>query len=298
MLSVSQLALRVVGCFLLVFQIGGPAPTRADERAAPPAPQRVYSVGHSFHVFMPNILSDMAAQAGVQGHQQVGVSAIGGSRVIQHWDLADDKFKAKASLTAGKVDVLTLAPIFLPDDGVEKFAALALEHNPQVRILVQELWLPYEIYTPPALSRPVPVDHDALTVDELRKRHAPYFASIDAHVRQLNEKFRKEAVFVAPVGQAVIGLREKVLAGEAPGVAKQSDLFLDPIGHAKYPLQALVAYVHYGVIYRRSPVGLPPPKILTARLGAPAADPKLVELLQQLAWKAVVEHPLSGVKAD
>ena len=62
----------------------------------------------------------MAKDAGIGDHVQVGLSSIGGSRVIQHWDVADDKFKSKASLEAGKVDVLTLAPIFLPDEGIRK----------------------------------------------------------------------------------------------------------------------------------------------------------------------------------
>ena len=83
--------------------------------------QRVYSVGHSFHVFMPAILSDIAQAAEIKDHKQVGLSSIGGSRVIQHWEIADDKFQSKALLTDGKVDVLTLAPIFLPDDGIKNF---------------------------------------------------------------------------------------------------------------------------------------------------------------------------------
>src|ERR1700686_4939566 len=47
--------------------------------------QRVYSSGHSFHYFMPGILADMAKKSGIKDHAQLGLSAIGGSRVIQHW---------------------------------------------------------------------------------------------------------------------------------------------------------------------------------------------------------------------
>ena len=47
--------------------------------------QHVFSCGHSFHVFMPGILSDMAKGAGIEDHVLLGLSAIGGSRVIQHW---------------------------------------------------------------------------------------------------------------------------------------------------------------------------------------------------------------------
>jgi len=36
-----------------------------------------------------------------------------------------------------QVDVLTLSPIFLPDPGIENFTKLALEHNPDIRVIVQ-----------------------------------------------------------------------------------------------------------------------------------------------------------------
>ena len=62
-----------------------------------------------------------------------------------------------------------------------------------------------------------------------------------------------------PVGQAVIALREKIIAGQAPGLKTQWELFRDSWGHPAPPLQALAAYCHFAVIYRRSPVGLPMP---------------------------------------
>src|SRR5262245_27164919 len=103
--------------------------------------QKVYSMGHSFHYFMPPILGDIAKAAEIADHKQVGMSAIGGSRIIQHWDVKDDKFKAKETLKAGGADVFTMAPIYLPDDGIENFVALAFEGNPNVRITIQEFWL-------------------------------------------------------------------------------------------------------------------------------------------------------------
>lgn len=120
---------------------------------------------------------------------------------------------------------------------------------------------------------------------------------MDEHVRSLNKKLGKEVLFVVPVGQAVIALREKIMAGEALGLKTQEDLFTDPLGHAKAPLEALVAYCHYAVIYRQSPVGLPVPAVMT-RTGNPAWDEKLNKVLQEIAWDAVIHHPLSGVKMD
>ena len=289
--------LLAVGSALVLL---GASAHAAPEKAAdkPTAPitegQRVFTCGHSFHVWVPGIVADLCKKAGIRGHVQVGVSSIGGSRVIQHWDIAEDKNKAKAALKTGKVDVLTLSPIFLPDAGIENFAALALEHNKDVRVVVQPIWLRWDVYEP-TTKRPAKVDHNAITGEELRKRHAEYFKKMDDHVRALNKTFGKTVLFVAPAPQAVIALREKIIAGEAPGLKSQEALFTDALGHGTAPLKVLVAYCNYAVIYRRSPVGLPVPEVLKqAKLGDDEA--KLNRLLQELAWEAVVAHPLSGVR--
>jgi hypothetical protein len=291
---------RVVFAVLCVVLAGNllalPPAKGEDKKADTPTPSldkglRVFSCGHSFHVFVPGILKDLAKKAGLENHVQVGLSSIGGSRVIQHWNVAEEKNKAKAELRAGNVDVLTLSPIHLPDEGIENFAKLAVEHNPKIRVTVQEFWLPFDIYDTTFKLRPKDVDHNAPTGAQLRKLHEPYFKSMDEQVRELNKKLGRETLYVVPVGQAVIALREKIIAGEAPGLKTQNDLFTDPIGHARAPLQALAAYCHFAVIYRRSPVGLPAPAVL----GKGDHD-KLNRLLQELAWDAVTKHPLSGVK--
>jgi hypothetical protein len=256
--------------------------------------QRVFTCGHSFHVWVPGILADLCRGAQIKDHVQIGLSSIGGSQVISHWKIADDKNKAKEALKSGKVDVLTLSPIFLPDAGIESFTKLALENNKDIRIVVQPIWLRWDIYEP-TTKRPNKVDHNAITGPELRKRHEVYFMEMDAYIRELNKKQGKTVLFVVPAAQAVIALREKIIAGKAPGLKTQEDLFTDELGHGKPPLQALVAYCNYAVIYRRSPVGLPVPNVLKqAKLGND--EEKLNRLLQELAWEAVVQHPLSGLQ--
>lgn len=255
--------------------------------------RRVLSAGHSFHVFMPAILKDVAQAAAIKDHVQVDVQSIGGSRVIQHWDLAEEKNKARTALKTGKVDVLTLSPIYLPDEGIARFTQLALEHNPDARVTVQEFWLPYDTYDPSRKKVDKP-DRNALTGEELRKRHEPYFKSMDDHVRELNAKHGRAVVQVVPVGQAVIALREKIIAGQAPGLRTQEELFTDAIGHVRAPVQALTAYCHFAVLYRRSPVGLPMPAVLS-KSKLEEGD-RLNRLLQELAWEAAIRHPLSGVR--
>lgn len=267
----------------------------AQDTTSPPPGLCVFSAGHSFHVFMPRILEEIAKSAGVKGHEQLGLSSIGGSRTIQHWDLPDDKNRAKPALQTGRVQVLTLAPIYLPDDGIEKFARLAFEKNPEVRVTVQEFWLPYDVYQLNyKQKRPEPVDRDLRTVAEMHREHEPYFQSMDEHVTTLNKQLGKPVLSIVPVGQAAIKLRAKIISGQAPGLSKQNDLFTDAIGHATAPLQVLNAYCHYAVLYRHSPVGLPLPQQLNKPDKPEYAA--LNRLLQELAWEAAVEHPLSGVQ--
>ena len=275
-----------------------PAVAACDDTKPIEKGQRVFTTGHSFHVFVPGILTDLAKLGEIKDHTQVGLSSIGGSRVIQHWDVAEEKNTAKKALIEGKVDVFTMSPIYLPDDGIGNFVELGLKHNPKMRFTIQEFWLPFDVYDPNYQKGKTPKpDRNAKTVEQLRKEHEPYFKAMDDHVRELNKKYDKTAVYVVPVGQAVILLREKVIAGNAPGISSQAELFTDPIGHVKAPVQALNAYCHYAVIYRKSPVGLPAPSVLT-KSKEPLPDEKLNRLLQELAWEAVTTHSLSGVSAE
>lgn len=287
--TIHRFAAIIIG-FLLVGSNAAP-PLAAND--TPIKGQRIFTAGHSLLLYMPAILNDITAKAKVDGHVQAGIQGIGGSHVFQHWNLPDDKNKVKPALKSGTVQVLTLSPIYLPDDGIEKLTALGLEHNPDIRVTVQEFWVPYDDPTVLEAGRgPKQVDRDSRTIAELRRLHAAYFQSMDNHIRALNKKFGKRVLFIVPVGQAVLGLREKVIKGEAPGIKKQSELFSDALGHARAPVQVLSTYCHFAVIYRRSPVGLPVPAALSMQ---PEAD-KLNRLLQELVWDAVSKHQLSGVQ--
>ncbi|HSI13264.1 MAG TPA: hypothetical protein VK961_14530 [Chthoniobacter sp.] len=331
--------LSVVLLGLLPGVLWMPVPTfGADEKttsATQPATkgQRVYTCGHSFHVFVPRLLEEVAKSAGIADHQTVGLSSIGGSRVIQHWDLADDKFGSKKALTDGKVDVLTLSPIWLPDEGIDNFAKLGVEHNPNIRIFVQEFWMPNDEYVPVyPLQAGKGIDHNATDVAKLKEANDKYSHDVEEYVAKVNKALGKEAVFVVPVGEAADKLREKLVAGQAPGLKMQWDLFRDSWGHPEAPLQILDAYCYFAAIYHRSPVGLPMPNALAAfktvglegrekvrpRAKGTSATPavlpatpipagheistedkeKLNRMLQEIAWETVSHHPMTGVQAQ
>lgn len=258
--------------------------------------QRVATCGHSFHVFTYRQVAEMALATGLK-HELAGISSIGGSTVQKHWAVPEEKSAVKQVLKAGTADVLTLSPIWLPDEAIEQFVKLGIEHNPALRITVQEYWMPNDEYEPvyPLQTRKK-VDHNATDLTKLRDATQRYAKDIEDHVKGINQRLGKDAVLIVPVGMAAVTLREKIVKGEAPGLKAQADLFRDNWGHANPPLQILSSYCHFAVIYRKSPIGLPVPQAFKLLKDMSDDDKaKLNTLLQQIAWDTVSQHPMSGV---
>lgn len=256
--------------------------------------QRVFVCGHSFHVFLAEPLASLAREAGYSDHVMAGTSSLGGSRPLQHWNRTDDK-NPKHALEKGSVDVLTLAPnLILPDEGIDRFADLAVEHNPAVRVLLQLSWLPFDGANPRAFRVE---DRDAITLDELRDvfpaQAAEYIDRLRKQAAEINDRHKRPFVFIVPAGKAVLQLREAVVEGHAPGIAKQSELFRDGLGHGNLPIRQLVTYCWFAAIYHRSPEGL---KALVAN--DDANSPALQRLLQQIAWQCVLAEPMNGLEAQ
>ena len=270
---------------------------RADELQPPiTVGQRVATCGHSFHVFTYRQVADIAASAGLK-HKLAGLSSIGGYTVQKHWAVPEEKSAVKQVLQAGKADVLTLSPIWLPDEAIEQFVKLGIEHNPALRITVQEYWMPNDEYEPVyPLQTKKKVDHNATDLTKLRDATLRYAKDIEDHVKGINQRLGKDAVLIVPVGMAAVTLRGKIIKGEAPGIKQQSELFRDSWGHALLPLQLLSSYCHFAVIYRKNPVGLPLPLAFRTLKDMSDDDKaKLNTLLQQIAWDTVSVHPMSGI---
>lgn len=295
---VSALIVACVACFTRL-----PACVADDlSRAAPNDGLRVFVMGHSFHIFVADRLTPLADAAGISGHELVGRQMIGGSSVRQHWDLPTGKNAAKAALVAGDVDVLTMSPNWLvPDDAIPLFTDLGIEHNPELRVLLQISWMAFDHWDPigdPKLWNPARKIHhneqrDSRTLDGLRAANAAITAVIEQQVADINTSHGRDVIRIVPVNDAVIRLRERVAAGDVPGIARQSELFTDPIGHGKAPIMALATYCNFACLYGRSPVGLDDGDRQLDRI-----HPKLRPVLQQIAWDVVTANPLSGVTKE
>lgn len=267
---------------------------RTTDASAPPeiAGQRVFICGHSFHMYIAKLLPGMARAAGIANFALAGQQGRGGSTVLQHWQLPDEKAKAKAALRAGTVDALTLSPnLLMPDPGIGNYTRLGLEKNPRLRVYVQESWIPRDGTKDAKQFRKEQRDQTPLAA--MRTAHMAWLRPLEAQVRALNQSVGREAVFIVPACDAVYALRERVAAGKVPGIKSQVELFRDALGHPTEPIAVLNAYCHFAAIFGRDPAGLPVPASLQAR---PHAE-ELNRLLQQLAWDAVTAHPMSGVKA-
>lgn len=256
-----------------------------------PKGERVLVTAHSFHIFTAPRLAPLALAAGIEGHKLVAAQMIGGSKVIQHWNLPDEKQKAKPLLTAAEVDVMTMSPhVYLPDEGIDRFVELGAKANPKLRFLVQHSWMPWDGWegTDKVAKNE---DRDARPLDIVRAANLKWRTNLEAQVAALNTKLGRDAVFITPVGDAVLKLRELIAAGKAPGLTKQTDLFTDQIGHGKEPILALATYCNFACIYKVSPVGL---KVSNANLDK--LSPELDPLLRQIAWETVTGYAKSGVK--
>jgi hypothetical protein len=112
-----------------------------------------------------------------------------------------------------------------------------------------------------------------------------------AQLVNINTRADRDVAYVVPAAVAVYTLRKEIIKGTVPGLARQSEIFSDGMGHPDTPLANLVTYVWFAAMYRENPLGLQ--ALVDANDPASA---KRERVLQQIAWNAVVGEPMSGVK--
>jgi hypothetical protein len=273
------------------------APANKPDAVSAPKGQRVFFAAHSLMWYVPRPLGELAEAAKIKDHKLAGIQSLGGSKTLQHWNLPEEKNKAKQALNKGDVDVFVMSPIQFPDEGIDNFVKLGLEHNPNMRFVVQISWAAWDadMQTFPK-GGTQKVDRNK-TPDELRKSHEANIKAAEAQADEINKKAGKKVLYLVPSAQACMALRTKIHNKEMPGLSSQDELFRDPISHPAPPLEALNTYLHYAVIYGQSPVGLPTPGLLK-NAKKEGWDDKLNRALQEIAWETVTSYPYSGVKAE
>jgi hypothetical protein len=178
------------------------------------------------------------------------------------------------------------AHLQIPDEGIAKFTELGLKHNPNLRLLVQASWYPFD-GPPPDKRITNNAQRDDAKVADLQAAIDEWRKKLEAQVDALNKLHGKTAVYIVPVGDAVVKLRGLVVDAKYPGITKQSELFTDPIGHGGPHIQVLASYCNFVAIYRISPEG--------HNLAGLTDEQNAI--LQKLAWETVSACSHSGIAA-
>ncbi|MBL4929636.1 hypothetical protein [Fuscibacter oryzae] len=249
---------------------------------------QVLFIGHS--LVGPN-LPDLveAALDQLSGPTVVEAQVINGASLAYNWDHAQgaEGVDSRARLARGGVDVLVLTeaqPVAVQTgsaEQVERFATLAQQSNPDVRVFLYETW-------PSLASGPgmvIPGDPGAATpwatrvADEL-----PLWEAIAAKASA-----KGVSVTLIPAGQAMLALSQAMAAGKVPGLTNLRQVFTDdthPDGKGLY----FLAMVQAAAISGKSPEGLP------ARLtrnwlsrDAVITDAQ-ARAFQAVAWEAVSSY--------
>ncbi len=288
-----RLALVVAGGLLLPAraQQGG-----ANQAAGEPGNLRLFYASHSLMWYVPESLGQLVAEAGIRGHEVAGVQRIGASRTLQHWEKAEPN-DAKEALRKGDIDVFVMSPIQFPDEGVEAFVKLGLTHNPRMRFLVQLSWgggdTDNQDFPKGAWDR---VDRNK-TPDQLKALYARNIRAGEAQADAINRKYGqgRTIMTLVPSAQALVELRTRIAEKRIPGLERQEELFVDAV-HPSPPLEALNTYLHYAVLYGRSPVGLPVAAPLKAA-GRREWGEGFSRTLQEIAWETASRYAYSGLSA-
>lgn len=131
------------------------------------------------------------------------------------------------------------------------------------------------------------------------KLSADALAGFGGLVETLRESTKE--VYILPTHAAMTEAARRFLRGELPGYKglykvigeKEPSIWRDRIGHIHPGLESLVGYVFYATLYGKSPELISTPIKFKDDPSLPNAV--LDEIFREIAWKAVVEHPFSGV---
>jgi len=181
----------------------------------------------------------------------------------------------------GEVDLCLTVDIswaILP--ALDKWAPAGLAHNPNFRLYQQARFLPEK-----------PEERDNSKIAEVQAALDKARKTLEVRVDAINKDLGKQVVFIVPVGDAIVKLREMVVDGKFPGVTKQSELFMSGYKggiHAEKHVNLLTAYCNYAAIYQKSPVGL--------KLEMKDITDEQHAILQKLAWETVSQYPHAGLK--
>ena len=148
--------------------------------------------------YVPTPLGELAEAAKIKDHKLVGLQSLGASKTLQHWNLPEEKNKAKQALKKGEVDVFVMSPIQFPDEGIDNYVKFGLENNPDMRFVVQISWgggdIDNQDFPKGVFDK---VDREK-TPEQLKKLYERNIKAAEAQADEINKKAGKKVLFLVP----------------------------------------------------------------------------------------------------
>ena len=201
--------------------------------------------------------------------------------------------KLLASIANAKWDAMMWGPYY--NDRPEYYSCwidFCLKYNPDMKFYASDAW--------PQLDQldHMPASEDELTDELFVRLGKEKFDTYSSIVNELNSKY-DDRVFVMPTCEALVLCTQYFHAGKLPGIEglhkavgkKERSLWRDKLGHLGPGLERLEGYVFYATIYGRNP------ELIETNAFGKASFPssELDRTFREIAWKAVLNNPLSGV---
>lgn len=273
-----------------------------------PRPQdgslRVIGTGHSFMAPAYRTLPQITQAAGLKApplFTHTGGGVTGSARY--KWEQENGIFqfegrplpKLLASLANAEWDVMTWGPYFHDrPQYYECWIDFGLKYNPKMKFYLSDAW--------PQLDQldKLPTSPGELTPELFVRLGKEKNAIYGGLISELRKTYGKK-VFIMPTSDAMVLAVRYFHEKQLPGVegvhkligGKDRSLWRDRLGHLGPGLGQLEGYVFYATLYRRSPVLIEQDISFAGVNDYPGQD--LDRMFREIAWKAVVNNPLSGV---
>ena len=173
------------------------------------------------------------------------------------------------------------------------------QYNPDMKYFLSDAW-PALGQVHKLFNRETNPESEAFFTDDVYEQLSAHantgFAELVKTLRESTDE-----VYILPTHAAMTEAARRFNRGELPGVeglhkvigGKERSIWKDQRGHLGPGFDRLEGYVFYATLYGKSPELISEPIKFNDAPSFPSAA--LDKIFREIAWKAVVEHPLSGV---
>ena len=266
---------------------------------------RIVGTGHSFMAPGYRTLPIICGMAGFKQplYTHTGGGITGSSRYKWEQENGIFQFNGKptpkllASIANAEWDAMMWGPYF--NDRPEYYSCwidFCLKYNLEMKFYLSDAW--------PQLYQlgENPKSEDFFTeevIDQMGDEKRKIYIEI---VEKLREDYPNR-VFILPTSDAMVLAAKYQRQGKLPGIegfhkvigGKERSLWRDQLGHIGPGFDRLEGYVFYATLYGKSPEAL---GIWGTRNESDFPSAELDRIFRKIAWQAVTNHHLSGVRDD